>query len=102
MPRSSAHRGKGKVVGQPQATHVSIAVGDNAEREGLGENFQSGLHLRENLHLMAAMQKDFKALVGQLLSFVGVVASIFKGVKQHAASQCTDPVLERRVFVQQA
>src|SRR3546814_8745112 len=54
-------QGELEIVGQAQAAHVGIAVGNHAEGVVIGEKFQGGLHVRENLHLVARIEKHLRS-----------------------------------------
>ncbi|MCY1458087.1 hypothetical protein D9M71_754400 [compost metagenome] len=68
----------------------------------IGQCLEGRLHLREDLQLMPGMQKHFETLVGQVRRFDVGITGFFQRLKQHATTQGTDAVFERRFNAQDA
>ncbi len=63
----------------------------------IGEKFQRGLHVWENLHLMARIEKYLKGPLAQLVRFICGIAGVVQRVLQDASAQLADTVAQRRV-----
>jgi len=67
----------------------------------IGEKLQGRLHVRENLHLMARVEKYLEGPFGQFSRFIGGIAGIVQRVLQDAPAQLADTVAQRRVLLHQ-
>ena len=54
-------QGELEVVRQAQAAHIRIAVGDHAEGVVIGQEFQGGLHVGEDLYLVTSIEEHRNA-----------------------------------------
>jgi len=95
-------QGELEVVGQAQAAHVGVAVGDHRQAIAVGEYLQGRVHLGEQVDAVTCVEEDVEAPGGQGARFVPGVAGLFQGMEQDALAQLTEAVLECRLGRQQA
>ena len=59
-------QGKAEIVGEPEAAHVGIAIGDHAQGKGAAQGLQGRFDLRKHLDLVPGVDKHLEALIRQL------------------------------------
>ncbi len=90
-----------EVIGQPQAAHVGVAVGQHAEAVVVGEQLQGRVHFGKQLHRMPRFEKHLEGLLGQLARFVPRIAGFLQRMAENAPPQLADAMTQFRLRVQQ-
>ena len=94
--------GEPEVVGQAQAAHVGVAVGEHAEGEAVGEDLQGRVDLGKQGDPVARFEEYLETGLGQAFRLRLWITGVEQGMEQDAPAQLAETVAQHRLAIQQA